>query len=61
MRSGVERVFAACKRCCGLGRPRFPGLAKNTIFYGLAAIALNVRKDAMFLRLDGLAQPAADG
>ena len=44
VRSGVERVFAVCKRCYGLGRTRFPGLAKNTTFYGLAAIALNIRK-----------------
>ncbi len=61
VRSGVERVFAVYKRCYGLGRTRFLGLAKNTTFYGLAAIALNIRKGAMFLRLYGLAQPAAEG
>ena len=37
------------KRCYGLGWTRFLGLAKNTTFYGLSAIALNIRKDGMFL------------
>ena len=54
-------MFAVSKRCCGLGRTRFPGLAKNTAFYGLAAIAPDIRKGAVFLRLYGLAQPAAEG
>ena len=44
VRSGVERVFAVSKRCYGLGRTRFLGLAKNTTFYGLAAIAPDIRK-----------------
>ncbi len=61
VRSGVERVFAAHERRYGLGRTRFPGLAKNTTFHGLAAIALDIRKGAVFLRLYGLAQPAAGG
>ena len=61
VRSGAERVFAVYKRCYGLGRTRFPGLAKNTTFYGLAAIAPDIRKGAMFLRLYGLAQPATEG
>ena len=37
------------------------GLAKNTTFYGLATIAPDIRKGAMFLRLDGFAQPASEG
>ena len=61
MRSGVERVFAVYKRCYGPGRTRFLGLAKNTTFYGLAAIAPDIRKGAMLLRLYGLARPAAEG
>ena len=61
MRSGVERVFAVYKRCYGLGRTRFLGLAKHTTFYGLAAIAPDIRKGAMLLRLDGLARPASEG
>ena len=61
VRSGVERAFAVYKRRDGLGRTRFLGLAKNTTFYGLAAIALNTRKGAVFLRLYGLAQPAGEG
>ena len=48
-------------RCYGLGRTRFLGLAKNTTFYDLAAIALNIRMGAMFLRLYGLAQSAGEG
>ena len=61
VRSGVERVFAVYKRCYGLGRTRFLGLAKHTTFYGLAAIAPDIRKGAMLLRLDGLARPASEG
>ena len=61
VRSGVERAFAVYKRCYGLGRTRFPGLAKSTTFYGLAVITLNIRKGAMFLRLYGLAQPVGEG
>ena len=61
VRSGAERVFSVYKRRHGLGRTRFLDLAKNTTFYGLAAIAPDIRKGAMFLRLDGLAQPAAEG
>ena len=61
VRSGVERAFAVHKRCHGLERTRFLGLAKKTTFYGLAAIAPDIRKGAMFLRLYGLAQPAGVG
>ena len=61
VRSGVERVFAVYKRCYGLGRTRFLGLAQNTTFYGLAAIAPDIRKGAVFLRLYGLAQPVGEG
>lgn len=58
VRSGVERTFAIYKRCYGLGRTRFVGLAKNLTFYGLAAIAHNIRKGARFLSLYGVAEPA---
>ena len=61
VRSGVERVFAVYERCYGLGRTRFPGLAKNMTFYGLAAIALNIRKGACFLRLYGVRAPVIEG
>jgi IS5 family transposase len=37
------------------------GLAKNVSFYGLAAIAANVRKGAKFLALYGLPDPASTG
>ena len=51
-------LSAADKRCYGLGRTRFLGLAKNTTVYGLAAIAHNIRKGARFLGLYGVAEPA---
>ena len=59
--SGTRRVFALRRRCCGLGRTRFPGLAGNTAFHGPAAVALDIRKGAMFPRLHGLPRPAAGG
>ena len=49
------------KRCYGLRRTRFLGLAKNTTFYGLAAIVPDIRKGTIFLRLDRLAQSASGG
>lgn len=53
-RAGGERPFATYKQHYGLARTRFMGLAKNTTFYGLAAIAANLRKGAKFLTLYGL-------
>ncbi len=57
-RSGGERPFATHKQHYGLARTRFMGLAKNATFnatfYGLDAIAANIRKDAMFLMRYGL-------
>ena len=58
VRLGVERTFAVYKRCYGLGRTRFVGLAKNLTFYGLAAIAHDIRKGARFPGLYGVAEPA---
>lgn len=56
-RAGGERPFATYKRHYGLARTRFMGLAKNVTFYGLAAMAANIRKGAMFLTLYGLPDP----
>ena len=56
-RSGAERPFATYKQHYGLARTRFMGLAKNTTFYGLSAIAANIRKGAKFLTLYGLPDP----
>ena len=56
-RSGGERPFATYKKHYGLARTRFLGLAKNETFYGLAAIAANIRKGAKFLGLYGIPQP----
>ncbi len=53
-RAGGERPFATCKRHYNLSRTRFMGLAKNTTFYGLAAMAANIRKGASFLTRYGL-------
>ena len=60
-RSGGERPFATYKRHYGLARTRFMGLAKNTTFFGLAAIAANIRKGAKFLTLYGLPDPVLTG
>ena len=53
-RGGGERPFATYKQHYGLARTRFMGLAKNATFYGLAAMAANIRKGAKFLTLYGL-------
>jgi len=53
-RAGGERPFATYKRHYGLARTRFMGLAKNTTAYGIAAMALNIRKGVKFLWLYGL-------
>lgn len=60
-RAGGERPFATYKQHYGLARTRFMGLAKNMAFYGLAAIAANLRKAATFLALYGLPKPTAAG
>ena len=60
-RAGGERPFATYKRHYGLARTRFMGLAKNVSFYGLAAIAANVRKGAKFLTHYGLPDLASMG
>lgn len=57
-RAGGERPFATYKQHYGLARTRFMGLAKNTTFYGLAAIAANLSKGAKFLKLYGLPEGA---
>jgi IS5 family transposase len=60
-RSGGERPFATYKQHYGLARTRFMGLAKNATFYGLAAMAANLRKGAKFLTLYGLPEPSSIG
>jgi len=60
-RSGGERPFATYKRLYGLARTRLLGLAKNLTFYGLAAIAHNLKKGAKFLQLYGLPEPQITG
>lgn len=61
MRSGGERPFATYKHHYGLVRTRFMGLAKNITCYGIAAMALNIRKGARFLTLYGLPEPNFTG
>jgi len=53
-RAGGERPFATYKQHYGLAKTRFMGLAKNVTFYGLAAMAANIRKGAKFLGEMGL-------
>ncbi len=60
-RSGGERPFATYKCVYGLSRTRFMGLRKNLTFYGLAAIASNIKKAAKFLMLYGLPEPDSTG
>jgi len=61
IRSGGERPFATYKSRYGLARTRLMGLAKNLTFYGLAAIAHNIRKGGRFLTLYGLLEPLPTG
>lgn len=61
IRSGGGRPFATYKSRYGLARSRFMGLAKNLTFYGLAAIAHNIRKGGKFLILYCLPEPAPTG
>ena len=59
-RAGGERPITTYKRHYALARTRFMGLAKNTTFYGLAAMAANIRKGASFLARYGLPDFAND-
>ena len=52
-RSGGERPFATYQQHYHLARTRLMGLAKNATFYGLAAMAANI-KGALFLTRYGL-------
>jgi transposase, IS5 family len=56
-RSGGERPFATYKRHYGLARTRLMGLAKNLNFFGIVAIAYNIKKAAKFLQLYGQRKP----
>ncbi|WP_191603771.1 IS5 family transposase [Marinomonas algicola] len=60
-RAGGERPFATYKTHYGLTRTRFMGLAKNETFFGLAAMAANIRKGARFLMLYGLPEMETTG
>lgn len=44
LRGRIERVFGTCKRCYGLRRMRWLGLAKAGLQVRLAAIAYNLRR-----------------
>lgn len=60
-RAGGERPFATYKQHYGLARTRFMGLAKNMTFYGMAAMAANIRKGAKFLSEMGLPEVEPTG
>lgn len=49
IRCRIEKVFGTCKRCYGLRRMRWPGLAKAGLQVRLAAIAYNLRRTATLL------------
>ncbi len=57
----MQKPFATCKWHYGLARTRFMGLAKNLTFYGIAAMAANIRKGALCLTLYGLPDPNCPG
>ncbi len=61
LEGGGERPFATYKQHYGLARTRFMGLAKNATFYGLAAMAANIKKGAKFLVLYGLPEMRTTG
>lgn len=61
IRAGGERPFATYKSRYGLARTRLMGLVKNMTFYGLAAIAHNIRKGGKFLIHYGLPEPTPTG
>ena len=52
-RAGVERIFGHLKRCWGMRRTPFMGLARTTIWFRLAALGWNLWQGARFRRLYG--------
>lgn len=52
-RAGVERIFGHMKRCWGLRRTPFMGLAKTRTWFTLAALGWNLWKGARFQSLYG--------
>lgn len=60
-RAGAERPFATYKRQYGLRRTRYLGLTKNLSFFGIVAIAHNIKKAAKFLQLYGIPKHAIAG
>ena len=52
-RAGVERIFGHMKRCWGLRRTPYMGLAKTRTWFSLAALGWNLWKAASFQRLYG--------
>jgi transposase, IS5 family len=51
IRAGITKVFGTGKRCYGLGRMRWLGLAKAGLQVRLAAIAYNLRRGWRLLAL----------
>jgi len=52
-RAGVERIFGHLKRCWGLRRTPYLGLAKTTAWFKIAALGWNLWKGARFQKLYG--------
>jgi IS5 family transposase len=55
-RARIEHQFAGYKERFGIKRTRFIGLDMNTTYAGLAAIAHNIKKGALFFARFGLRQ-----
>ena len=55
--NAMIRLRLSNKRQVILSKTRVLGLAKNMTFYGMAAIAHNIRKGAKFLTRYGLPEP----
>ncbi len=51
MRGRIEKVFGTCKRCYGLRRMRWLGLAKADLQARLAAMAYNLRRSWRLLAM----------
>jgi IS5 family transposase len=56
-RSGGERPFSIYKCNYGLRRTRLMGLDKNLSFFGIVALAHNIKKAGKFLQLYGIRKP----
>jgi IS5 family transposase len=50
LRSAVERAFATMKRWYGMGRVRYPGLARNACHLQFVVTAMNMKRALVLMR-----------